>query len=127
MDRDGVLRVGGRLQGATMGYSMKHPIILPKRTHVTNLIIRHHHENIHHQGRGLTINELRANGLWTVGCSRAVSSYILKCTICRRLRGKTDLQKMKRMHNVPPFTHVDEFMSYIYCLFGKQTISESLI
>ena len=40
LDADGVLRVGERLPQADLRYAAKHPVLLPKRTHLTNLIIR---------------------------------------------------------------------------------------
>ena len=37
-DNDGILLVGGRLENAPVEYETKHPIILPYRHHVTELI-----------------------------------------------------------------------------------------
>ena len=111
LDDFGVLRVGGRLERSTMCYEMKHPIILPRKSHITVLIIRYFHERIKHQGRGFTINEIRANGYWIIGCSRAVSSYIYSCVTCRKLRSGTSSQKMStlpevRLEQSPPFSHI---------------------
>ena len=123
LDDFGVLRVGGRLQRSTMCYEMKHPIILPRKSHITVLIIRYFHERIKHQGRGFTINEIRANGYWIIGCSRAVSSYIYSCVTCRKLRSGTSSQKMStlpevRLEQSPPFSHIG-------CdCFGPYTVKE---
>ena len=39
---DGVLRVGGRLQKAVvLSWDEKHPMVLPKRHHVSQLIVRY--------------------------------------------------------------------------------------
>jgi hypothetical protein len=110
LDNDGILRVGGRIEQAIIAFEEKHPIILPKYGHITTLIIRHHHEKVLHQGRGMTINELRSNGYWIIGCSHVVSSLIYKCVICRKLRGRNQDQKMAnlpvdRLQPVPPFTY----------------------
>ena len=123
IDELGILRVGGRLQNSTMSFDIKHPIILPRRSHVTDLIIRYHHEKVQHQGRGFTINEIRSHGYWIIGCSKAVSSHIHKCITCRKLRGNSSCQKMAplpevRLQEVPPFTHVG-----IDC-FGPFTVKE---
>ena len=42
---DGVLRVGGRLEGSSMPFDTKHPMVLPQHHHhdVTELIIRDCH------------------------------------------------------------------------------------
>lgn len=39
MDNDGVLRVGGRLHQAELPYHVKHPVLLPKKAHLTDLVI----------------------------------------------------------------------------------------
>jgi len=110
MDSQGMLRVGGRLQESSLPYSIKHPLILPRKNHVVNLIIQHCHEQVAHQGRGMTTNKLRENGYWVMGCSTAVSSVVYKCVECRRLRGKSQEQKManlpeERLECSPPFTY----------------------
>lgn len=110
LDENAILRVGGRLGRSTLLYGVKHPIILPRHGHITNLIIKYFHERVQHQGRGLTINEIRSSGYWIIGCTKAVSSFIHKCVICRRLRGKLQTQKMAdlpedRVEPSPPFTY----------------------
>lgn len=94
MDSQDILRVGGRLTQATLHPHVKHPAILPKGHHVSRLLIRHYHEKVKHQGRGMTINELRSSGIWILGCSSEVSSLIFKCINCRKLRKCNQEQKM---------------------------------
>ena len=50
LDKDGILRVGGRILEAGVPYVVKHPAILPKRSHVTDLVIRHFHQRTAHPG-----------------------------------------------------------------------------
>lgn len=116
VDGEGILRVGGQLRRAALPDIMKFPIILPRDSHVTTLIIRHIQENTQHQGRGITLNEVRANGYWILGGSGAVSSYITRCVVCCKLRAAPQQQKMAdlpedRVEPAPPFTHcaVDYF------------------
>ena len=109
LDEDGVLRVGGRLRQSSIPYDVKHPIILPKKGHVTNLILCHFHQLTKHQGRGITQNEIRSSGYWIVGGSSVVSNHISKCVSCRKLRGRPQEQKMAnlpedRLEPAPPFT-----------------------
>ena len=94
IDEEGTLRVGGRLKYSSLLYGVKHPVILPRKSHVTTLIIKHFHERVKHQGKGITMNEIRSNGFWIVGCSQAVSSHIFQCVTCRRLRSSISEQKM---------------------------------
>ncbi|XP_061736975.1 uncharacterized protein LOC133539000 [Nerophis ophidion] len=67
-------------------------------------------QKVHHQGRGMTMNEMRANGWWVLGCSSAVSSHIFKCVRCRKYRRSTEEQRMgdlpeDRTETTPPFTY----------------------
>ncbi|XP_077991041.1 uncharacterized protein LOC144445377 [Glandiceps talaboti] len=110
LDDQQVLRVGGRLDRSTMTEQVKHPMILPRKSHVTTLIIRWCHERVAHQGRGITINKLRSSGFWVVNCSAAVTTCIFRCIECRKLRGKANTQRMAdlpkdRLEPSPPFTY----------------------
>ena len=116
LDADGILRVGGRLRRANMSESVKHPIILPRKSHITELIIQDCHHAIKHQGSGMTHNELRQRGYWVIGGTSAVGCFVSKCTICKRFRATPQVQKMAdlpkdRTEPVPPFTYsaVDYF------------------
>ena len=62
LDEDGVLRVGGRIRRANLPDNVKHPCIIPRSSHVTNLIIDHYHEEGGHQGQGMTLNTIRSAG-----------------------------------------------------------------
>ena len=109
LDSDGVLRVGGRLLQADLPYAAKHPVLLPKKAHLTNLVIRHFHERSGHQGRSRTHAEIRSSGFWIVNGSSLVGHHISKCVICRKLRAAPQQQLMAelptdRLEQVPPFT-----------------------
>lgn len=109
IDERGILRVGGRIRCSDLSFNVKHPVIVPRKGHITELLVKFHHDNIKHQGRGMTLNELRANGYWIIGGSSAVGRYIINCVSCRRLRRKTEDQKMgdlpiDRLEAAPPFT-----------------------
>ncbi|CAI5694724.1 unnamed protein product [Oreochromis niloticus] len=110
LDKDGILKVGGRLKNASLPASQKHPMIIPKDHHIARMIIAHHHEQVKHQGRGITINEIRSNGYWIPGMNRAVASYVHQCVKCRKLRGSVEEQRMAdlpsdRVDPSPPFTY----------------------
>jgi hypothetical protein len=52
LDSDGLLRVGGRIGVAHKFVSFDvHPIIIPRKSHVATLLIRHCHDDVFHQGR----------------------------------------------------------------------------
>ena len=107
---DGILRVGGRLSNADISEDSKHPVILPRKSHVTTLIIRHAHEQLGHVGRGHVLSRLREK-YWIVGATSAVRQVISACVTCRRSKASTLEQKMAdlpqdRLTPAPPFTYV---------------------
>lgn len=111
IDAQGLLRVGGRLHHSGLNQSEKSPLIIPGKNHIAALLIRHHHEHIHHQGRHFTEGAVRSAGFWIVGGKRKVSSIIHQCVTCRRLRAPLSIQKMSslpadRFSTDPPFTSV---------------------
>ena len=101
---------------AQLPEEQRFPALLPKESHVTTLVIRHFHEKIKHQGRGMTLNEIRACGFWIVGGSSAVGKLIGKCVTCCKLHAPAKDQVMAalpedRLAITPPFTNsaVDYF------------------
>ena len=120
IDSEEILRVGGRLSRSNLEFATVHPVILPKRSHVTKMIILECHESVQHAGRGFTINEIRTRGFWIVNCNSSVRHMIYNCVKCRRLRGSTSYQQMAnlpsdRLEVSPPFTicGVDYFGPFI--------------
>jgi hypothetical protein len=43
MGNEGLLRVGGRINRADVLFHVKHPVILPRKGHITALVIRYYH------------------------------------------------------------------------------------
>lgn len=116
IDGNGILRVGGRIRRADIPITEKHPAILPSSGHITELIVCDCHQRVRHQGRGITINEIRSSGYWILGGSSVVAKHITKCITCKRLRKPCQDQKMSdlpvdRLEPAPPFTYcaVDYF------------------
>ena len=116
---NGLLRVGGRLHNAEIPEECKHPIILPRKSHVTTLIIRNAHERLGHAGRCHVLTLLREK-YWIVGANSAVRQRIHACVVCRRNKASPQNQKMADLPSVrltpsPPFTYVgvDFFGPYI--------------
>ena len=111
VDPMGILRVGGRIRKSRMDEDFKYPILLPKCGHFTFLIISSSHSSVKHQGRGMTMNDIRSSGYWIIGGSSAVSKFIHYCIVCRRLRLVSQPPKMSdlpadRLKETPPFTNV---------------------
>ena len=56
---DVLLRVGGRLRRASIEASARNPIILPKKAHVVDLLVRHYHAKAGHSGREHVLSLIR--------------------------------------------------------------------
>ena len=44
LDSKGVVRIGGRFQRSSYDYNVKHPVLLPKRSNLTRLIVVFYHK-----------------------------------------------------------------------------------
>ena len=83
LDEIGILRVGGRLENALINYDAKHPIILPYRDHVTDLIISQHNQKTGHLGQEYVLSSLR-HQYWVIKGRSAVRRVITKAGFCAR-------------------------------------------
>lgn len=112
LDEKGVMRIGGRAEKAAWwNYTQKHPAIIPKHSHVANLIIGEQHQQIHHLGYRSTLCAVRESGYWIVNGSCAIKKHLKDCLPCKKLRAQPGNQKMgdlpiERLERTAPFTHV---------------------
>ena len=72
---DGILRVGGRLENAPILFQTKHPVILPSKHHVTNLIIQNCHCQQGHCGPSQVLAFIRQR-FWIVRGLSAVRKVL---------------------------------------------------
>ncbi|XP_017275504.2 uncharacterized protein LOC108249317 [Kryptolebias marmoratus] len=111
LDENGLLRVGGRITDSNFTQGEKNPLLVPGHHHVAVLLIKHYHNQVHHQGRLFTEGTIRSAGWWIIGGKRKVSTVIYHCVTCKRLRAPLSTQKMSdlppdRLSTDPPFTNV---------------------
>lgn len=108
---NGLLRVGGRMSKVCMPEDTKHPIILPKYSRVSTLILEQIHKDIGHLGRNSVLSRLREK-YWIISAPSAVRKVISNCLPCRRLKPKVGSQKMadlprdRLVPDEPPFSRV---------------------
>ena len=91
--QDGILRVGGQLHKSAMPEEVKHPAILHKNLHVTDLILREIHQSLGHSGRNHMPSKLQLK-FWIPGAKAVIRRVITKCVTCRRMHGVTGQQQM---------------------------------
>ncbi|XP_070541092.1 uncharacterized protein [Ptychodera flava] len=112
----GIIRVGGRLQRASVSPESKHPIVLPKDSPVSTIILQETHKDVGHLGRNSMLAKQREK-YWILRAPTAIRNLVTVCAICRKYRVKVCEQKMSdlpRDHitpEEPPFTRtgVDYF------------------
>lgn len=110
IDKDGLLRVGGRLCNAKISIDKKYPILLPSRHCVTDLIIRETHMKSYHAGIQSTLGTLR-HRFWILDGKNQVRKIVRHCVTCIRHR---PVPLQSRMGDLPkarvdksfPFDHV---------------------
>ncbi|XP_018300724.1 uncharacterized protein [Mycetomoellerius zeteki] len=93
LDENGIIRVGGRLQRSKLTFAQKHPILLPNRNHLTDVIIRETHESNHHSGIQHTLAAVRQR-FWVLDGRNQVRRIVRKCMRCFRFDSNTVEPKM---------------------------------
>ena len=86
LDDDGLIRCRGRLQYAQLPHNTKFPILMPKESHLSTLIVRATHSMVLHGGVRETLTELRQS-YWILKGRQLVKKEIRKCVTCRKVEG----------------------------------------
>lgn len=108
IDKEGILRVGGRLQHSNLIFNKKHQILMPNNHHVSSLIINKAHVSTLHGGHQLTINYIR-DMYWIINVKEYVKRLIHQCITCTKHSRISHTQIMAelpaiRVTPAPPFT-----------------------
>ena len=69
INRNGLVCVSGKLQKASLDLEYKHPIILPKNSCISLLIVRDSHKRVAHCGRQTALPEIQNSGIWIINCN----------------------------------------------------------
>ncbi|XP_067947246.1 uncharacterized protein [Watersipora subatra] len=98
LDENGMIRIGGRAERASgLHHSQKHPLIIPKASHIGHLLSKHYHEKIYHLGQRSTLAMIRDAGFWILNGTGQEKSLIRKCVGCARLRKPPQSQLMGQL------------------------------
>lgn len=92
-DSEGCLRVGGRLKHSDLSLNMKHPLILPQKHTLTNILIEEAHILTMHGGARLTLAYL-GQRYWIIGGNNTVKIHLRTCVKCKRFSPEKPSQLM---------------------------------
>ena len=107
---NGICRVGGRIENANMPYEQKHPMVLPKGTHITKVLIRDCHESHGHINATQTLASLRQKW-WVINGMQSVKSVIKKCRHCIEENTRPMSQYMAPL----PASRVNKSHAFQFC------------
>ncbi|XP_018368330.1 PREDICTED: uncharacterized protein LOC108764543, partial [Trachymyrmex cornetzi] len=93
LDQNGIIRVGGRLRGSNLSFAQKHPILLPNRNPLTDIIIRETHESNYHAGIQHTLATMRQR-FWVLDGRNQVRKVVRTCVRCFRFDSNNIQPKM---------------------------------
>jgi hypothetical protein len=125
--KDGVIRVGGRLERSDLPFPTMHPALLPGNHPLVRALILHSHILLAHAGRLSVHNHLRQK-FWIPNATKSIKSVIDKCLLCFRYHAQSTTQLMgqlpaARVNATRPFLHtgVDFFGPYELRTFTGRT------
>ncbi|GFT00568.1 integrase catalytic domain-containing protein [Trichonephila clavipes] len=108
VDGEGIVRVGGRLENASVPYLHKHPAILPKGSKLSKLYFNSLHTKLFHVGPQGLLNAVRQK-FWPLSGSSIARKTVHQCVTCFKSRPILSSQIMgnlpsERVNISSPFT-----------------------
>ncbi|XP_055918535.1 uncharacterized protein LOC129950632 [Eupeodes corollae] len=128
IDQDGLLRLRGRIDAVSgVSYDAKNPIILPKDSYITFLIIKSFHETYHHHNNETVVNEIRQK-FSIANIRTAVKQVRKKCQLCKNLSASPKPPEMGVLPEARlapftrPFTFIGiDYFGPMYTTVGRHT------
>lgn len=110
LDDDNIIRVGGRLNNADVGYDQKHPIVLSGSCALSILLVEHEHIKLLHAGPQQLLYSMRQK-FWIINGRNLCKKIVYKCIRCFRVKPRSIEQFMgqlptPRVQPSKPFHHV---------------------
>ncbi|XP_046868338.1 uncharacterized protein LOC124460789 [Drosophila willistoni] len=99
IDKDGLLRVGGRLHHSQLSTEAKHPVLLPKSHRITKLILEYEHRVNLHPGVSSLFVMVRQT-FWIFGARNLIRKVTHDCLACFRQRHHTSQQRMADLPSI---------------------------
>ena len=87
LNSDAIMCVGGRVDEADLPFDTRHPIILPARARLTDILIWKAHLDCAHSSNEKTLHELRRQ-YWVPKGLTTIRRIVRACVICKRYNPK---------------------------------------
>ncbi|GFT30190.1 integrase catalytic domain-containing protein [Trichonephila clavipes] len=122
-DDRGVLRVGGRLEKASIPYSQKHPAILAKNSKLSKIYFITLHKKLFHIGPQGLLNAVRLR-FWALGVRNLARKTVHTCVVCFKCKPIPSSQIMgnlpyERVNMAPPFSITGLHLEGLYFVTYK--------
>lgn len=85
LDKDGLVRVGGRLQKAPVSFQQKHQIILPDKHRLTKLLVKRELIRLLHIGSQALLAAIRTR-YWPINGRNITRQIYHECIVCYRAK-----------------------------------------
>lgn len=120
LDKNGIIRVGGRIDKANIIYAKKHQYIIPPATRLSYLLLNYAHAATLHGGAQSMIQFIRKQ-FWIPKIRFEARNFTRTCVQCVRQAQTTAKQIMAelpeiRLKPAPPFQHVGVDMAGPYSM-----------
>ncbi|XP_061729961.1 uncharacterized protein LOC133534733 [Cydia pomonella] len=88
LDKNNLIRVGGRIDASGLPYNARHPILLPGKNRFTELLVTHYHKVYCHIGAN-SLESILSWTYWIVAARRVTRSVTFKCIACYKARPRS--------------------------------------
>lgn len=96
IDAQGLLRVGGRLNNADLPFEVQHPILLPKKEHLVNILVDEYHRKNCHTGSNL-LSSIIKQKFWILSSRNVIRQRVRLCNFCFKVNPKNPWPKMANL------------------------------
>lgn len=125
LDENSIIRCRGRLEKSDLSYDVKNPILIPRNSPLSDLLIKEAHLGCKHLGVASTLSAIRMSGLWIPKGRAKVKSFLNRCIVCKKLNSfafkypkVTDYIK-DRVQFDKPFQHTGvDFTGHVFIKFN---------
>ncbi|XP_024874739.1 uncharacterized protein LOC112456441 [Temnothorax curvispinosus] len=110
LDKNGLIRVGGRLRHSTFPHGKKHPVVLAAHPAVAALI-RDTHLRALHAGPQYTLHQLRET-YWILRARQTIRAVLHQCVTCARESAKI---ASELMGDLPVYRVTSTSRAFLHC------------